>query len=481
VAAQTGSRVERHEPERLGRRRLDDFPHADAEPVAHERQLVDQADVDRPERVLEQLHHLGDPGRADLDDRGDRGAVELARQPGADGRVAAHHLRHVARVPGLVARIDALGREGQEEIAAGHESLFFEQRPHDFVGRARVRRRLEDDELARPQVLCDRLHGRDDERKIGIARLPQRRRHADVDGVEHGDRRRVGRRRQPARSAEAGDVGIGYVADVGPPGVDGLDLAGVEIDAQRFEPAAGKLDGQRESDVAESDDADFRRAAGKLVGQGRGKGVGGDGILRRQGIRHWSMAEGRSSLCTGKPAGIDCGVMQEQGRAMLIRSRKSWELPYSAVTPEPIYRSRREFMRTATAGLLGAAAGTAIACGDADSAVGAQGRLTATRNAKYSVADPPNSFEHITSYNNFYEFGLDKDDPARYAGRLKVEPWSVKVDGLVGRPGTYGVDELVDFNALEERIYRLRCVEAWSMVIPWIGVPLASVLQKVEP
>jgi sulfoxide reductase catalytic subunit YedY len=173
--------------------------------------------------------------------------------------------------------------------------------------------------------------------------------------------------------------------------------------------------------------------------------------------------------------------MQEQGRAMLIRSRKSWELPYSAVTPEPIYRSRREFMRTATAGLLGAAAGTAIACGDADSAVGAQGRLTATRNAKYSVADPPNSFEHITSYNNFYEFGLDKDDPARYAGRLKVEPWSVKVDGLVGRPGTYGVDELVDFNALEERIYRLRCVEAWSMVIPWIGVPLASVLQKVEP
>jgi sulfoxide reductase catalytic subunit YedY len=138
-------------------------------------------------------------------------------------------------------------------------------------------------------------------------------------------------------------------------------------------------------------------------------------------------------------------------------------------------------MRVASAGVVGTAAGLTMACGEAAGAVEAQGALRAVRNARYTAPDTPNTLEQVSGYNNFYEFGLEKDDPARNAGRLTVRPWTVKVDGMVGKPGDYGVEDLVDFNALEERVYRLRCVEAWSMVIPWIGVPLADLLRKVEP
>ena len=161
---------------------------------------------------------------------------------------------------------------------------------------------------------------------------------------------------------------------------------------------------------------------------------------------------------------------------MLIRNRKPSDLPYSAVTPERIYATRREFIRTTAIGSIGFAACSSVAGGET-----AQRALPATRNPRYVAADKPNTFEEITSYNNFYEFGVDKSDPATYAHELTVSPWTVKVDGMVGKPGDYGVEDLVDFNALEERIYRLRCVEAWSMVIPWIGVPLSSVLNKIEP
>jgi sulfoxide reductase catalytic subunit YedY len=92
-----------------------------------------------------------------------------------------------------------------------------------------------------------------------------------------------------------------------------------------------------------------------------------------------------------------------------------------------------------------------------------------------------NTYEQITGYNNFYEFGVEKTDPARNAGRLKTTPWSVRVDGLVQKPATYAVEDLVNFKALEERVYRFRCVEAWSMVIPWVGVPLADVINKCGP
>lgn len=166
---------------------------------------------------------------------------------------------------------------------------------------------------------------------------------------------------------------------------------------------------------------------------------------------------------------------------MVIKVRKSSEVPFSEVTPESIYASRREFMRTASAGLIGAAAGASLGGFGGAPVSAAQAGLVAKRNPKYVAAERANTYDQIASYNNFYEFGLEKDDPARNAGRLKVKPWSVKVDGMVKKPADYAVEDLINFNALEERVYRFRCVEAWSMVIPWIGVPLADVIRKVEP
>ena len=168
---------------------------------------------------------------------------------------------------------------------------------------------------------------------------------------------------------------------------------------------------------------------------------------------------------------------------MLVKSRSSADLPYSEVTPEAIYRSRRDFMKAAVVGVAGAVAATIPleACAEQ---VPAQDALPAAKKTAFTVdpaVDPLNTLQQITSYNNYYEFGMDKGDPARYAGRLTVKPWTVKVDGLVDKPGNYGIEDLVDFKALEERVYRHRCVEAWSMVIPWIGVPVSSVLAKVKP
>jgi sulfoxide reductase catalytic subunit YedY len=165
---------------------------------------------------------------------------------------------------------------------------------------------------------------------------------------------------------------------------------------------------------------------------------------------------------------------------MLTKHRAPWELPYSDVTPEAVYRSRRDFIATAIAAGVGLAAGSGLS----ERRLLAQANLaplSATRNPKYVAPDKVNSFQDITTYNNFYEFGIDKSDPSQNAGALKAKPWTVKVDGLVGKPGSYAVEDLVNFKALEERVYRLRCVEAWSMVIPWIGVPLADILKKVEP
>ena len=141
------------------------------------------------------------------------------------------------------------------------------------------------------------------------------------------------------------------------------------------------------------------------------------------------------------------------------------KLTWSQVTPQAHYLSRRVFL-----------AGTAALA--AAPAFGLAGKAS-----PYSTDEAPNSFDEITNYNNFYEFGTGKTDPAQYAGSLKTAPWSVAIDGMVDRPGSYGVEDLAPDSALEERIYRLRCVEAWSMVIPWLGVPLAGVLAKagVQP
>jgi sulfoxide reductase catalytic subunit YedY len=166
---------------------------------------------------------------------------------------------------------------------------------------------------------------------------------------------------------------------------------------------------------------------------------------------------------------------------MLIKIRTSADLPYSEVTPEALYRSRRDFIKTAAAGTIGALAAGVVGCGPEAAAAG-QGALAAKKTINVDPKiDPLNTLEQITNYNNYYEFGTGKGDPGRNAGRLTTKPWTVKVDGLVKKPGNYGVEDLVDFKNLEERVYRHRCVERWSMVIPWIGVPLSAVLAKVQP
>jgi sulfoxide reductase catalytic subunit YedY len=168
---------------------------------------------------------------------------------------------------------------------------------------------------------------------------------------------------------------------------------------------------------------------------------------------------------------------------MIIKIKTLADVPSSEITPESVYHARRDFMKTGLAGVAGLAAGAAL--GGLDASLLAQGRnYAAPRNAKFSAdpaVDKPNTFEEISSYNNFYEFGTDKRDPAQYAGKLTTSPWTVDVDGLCNKPGQYDIEKLIDFKQLEERVYRHRCVERWSMVMPWVGVPIKHVLDKLEP
>jgi sulfoxide reductase catalytic subunit YedY len=163
---------------------------------------------------------------------------------------------------------------------------------------------------------------------------------------------------------------------------------------------------------------------------------------------------------------------------MLLKTERP--IPYSEVTPEHIYRSRRDFLRLAAAAGAGVVAGPALT-GCAAAPEAAQAALTFTPNARYSTDEPLNTFEQITQFNNFYEFGTDKSDPYANAGRLRVRPWTVRIDGHVAKPGDYAYEDIIKPHRLEERIYRLRCVEAWSAVVPWIGFPLADLLKRVEP
>ena len=149
----------------------------------------------------------------------------------------------------------------------------------------------------------------------------------------------------------------------------------------------------------------------------------------------------------------------------------------SEITAQDLYASRRRFMQGAAALLITGAPGLA------DLAAQAQTRpsLPPAQKSSYSTSEPVNSFKDITSYINFYEFGTDKYSPATRAKSLRTRPWTVRVSGEVKRPKTYDVDELIKLAPLEERIYRLRCVEAWSMVIPWVGYSLAALIKRVEP
>ena len=163
---------------------------------------------------------------------------------------------------------------------------------------------------------------------------------------------------------------------------------------------------------------------------------------------------------------------------MLIR-RPTDILP-SEITPQRFYARRRSLMKLAAAGsILGAAGLLAPDARGQAKTLGLQ-QLENVAKSPLSTNEPLTAYQHVTTYNNYYEFGTEKEEPAVYAKRLKVRPWTVVVEGEVARPRTFGIEELLKF-PLEERTYRLRCVEAWSMVIPWIGVEFNRIAKLVEP
>ena len=176
---------------------------------------------------------------------------------------------------------------------------------------------------------------------------------------------------------------------------------------------------------------------------------------------------------------------------MLIKFPRASDCSESEVTPESVYLSRRSFIGGSAAGLalagLPALAGAGEASRYADVEAGSppawfKGKLADTRWQAITVqGEAITPFKDATHYNNFYEFGTDKGDPAENAGSLPTSHWSVVIDGEVGKPGRYALEDFMKPYQLEERIYRLRCVEAWSMVIPWLGFPLSALLKEVEP
>jgi len=167
---------------------------------------------------------------------------------------------------------------------------------------------------------------------------------------------------------------------------------------------------------------------------------------------------------------------------MLIRKPGFPVIPASEITSQAVYEQRREFLKLMAAG----AAGASLAAWAGRRAHAQSGKLARLPGAKSAVpgaiaADKPTSYKDITSYNNFYEFGTEKDDPVANAHRLVTRPWTVAVEGEVRKPKRYDLDELLKLAPMEERIYRMRCVEGWSMVIPWVGYSLSELIKRLEP
>ncbi len=172
---------------------------------------------------------------------------------------------------------------------------------------------------------------------------------------------------------------------------------------------------------------------------------------------------------------------------MLIRTgRDGFTHPLSSeITPQGIYQRRRDLIRWMAGGAAGAGLAS-WASREALAQVARPGKLAALPATRSTLAgavtmEKLTDYKDASTYNNFYEFGTDKADPAQYAHTLKTQPWTVEVEGLVKKPAKYAIEDLVKLSAQEERIYRLRCVEGWSMVIPWVGYSLAKLIAKVEP
>ncbi len=161
-------------------------------------------------------------------------------------------------------------------------------------------------------------------------------------------------------------------------------------------------------------------------------------------------------------------------------------MPASDITPQHLFEKRRQLIKAAMAGVAAAGAGAGwLGKGHGAGSGGAtrpgKGAPLIARPGGYVLTDKQTPYELATTYNNFYEFGTDKSDPARHAHTLKTRPWTVTVEGACKKPQTFDIDTLLKLAPLEERVYRLRCVEAWSMVVPWIGYSLSELLKKVEP
>ena len=152
----------------------------------------------------------------------------------------------------------------------------------------------------------------------------------------------------------------------------------------------------------------------------------------------------------------------------------------SDITPQQVYEARRDFIRKTALGAIAGSALWEMANREAHAQVPAR-KLAAKANPAYALTDKQTPFRDASTYNNYYEFGLDKDEPAKNAGTLKTRPWTVQIEGEVKKPMTLDIDSLLKLAPLEERLYRLRCVEGWSMVIPWVGYSLSHLLRKVEP
>ncbi len=159
--------------------------------------------------------------------------------------------------------------------------------------------------------------------------------------------------------------------------------------------------------------------------------------------------------------------------------RGRYDLRASEITPYELYLRRREFLALGAATAAGAALG--LAAGPLRAAEPAGPKLAGVRPGPYGTDEKKTPYEDVTTYNNFYEFGTDKADPAKNAHSLRPRPWTIEVSGGAGKPQTIDIEELLTWFPLEERVYRMRCVEAWSMVVPWVGFPLSDLIKRLEP
>jgi sulfoxide reductase catalytic subunit YedY len=166
---------------------------------------------------------------------------------------------------------------------------------------------------------------------------------------------------------------------------------------------------------------------------------------------------------------------------MLIkRSPNGIDLPFpSEITPREVFEARRSFIKQMALGSIAGAGLLEMVNREAFAQAGQ--KLAATANKSYVLMDKQTAYKDATTYNNYYEFGTDKEEPAGLASTLKTRPWTIAIEGEVAKPMTLDIDSLLKLAPLEERVYRLRCVEGWSMVIPWIGYSLSSLIRKVEP